>query len=87
MIDLLPTFEWNDDPGGNGNIQLNIDFHDGGQSDVAILERIHSHFGNDEDDEVTNECMLTGYLRDEPSVPIRVLGCPGHHTFQVNKFV
>ena len=82
----MPTFEWNLDAGSD-SIQLNVDCHDGGKSDVAILERIHSHFGNDEDDEANNECMLTGYLRDDSSVPVRVLGCPGHDSFQVYEII
>ena len=43
-----------------------------------------SQFGEDEKDDEENECIMRGYLRDEPQVPITVDGCPGNDTFQVN---
>ena len=75
--DVLPTFEWNSDG------SLTIDFNDGGLPDVANLQRIHSQFGNDEDDDSNNECMLTGFLSAESTVAVRVLGCQGQESFQV----
>ena len=54
---------------------------------MAILERITSQFGDNNDykkDAEENECIMRGYLRDEPHVPITVDGCPGNDTLQVN---
>ena len=76
-LDVLPTFEWNSDG------SLTIDFNDGGVPDIANLQRISSQFGNDQDDEANNECMMTGFLSDESTVAVRVRGCPGHTSFQV----
>ena len=78
-LDVLPTFEWNLDG------SLTVDFNDGGLPDVANLQRIHSQFGNDDDDDSNNECMLTGFLSDESTVAVRVLGCPGQDSFQVRQ--
>ena len=78
-LDVLPTFEWNLDG------SLTVDFNDGGLPDVANLQRIHSQFGNDDDDDSNNECMLTGFLSDESTVAVRVLGCPGQDSFQVTQ--
>jgi len=75
--DVLPTFEWNSDG------SLTIDFNDGGLPDVANLQRIRSQFGKDADDDSNNECMMTGFLSAEPTVAVRVLGCPGQESFQV----
>ena len=82
-VDVLPTFEWNSDG------SLTIDFNDGALPDVANLQRIHSQFGNDDDDDSNNECMLTGFLSAESTVAVRVLGCPGQDSFQVmrRKFI
>ena len=60
-----------------------IDFHDGGAPDVAHLHYIHDEFGDDDVDEEDDECILMGYLTDEPDVPITVDGCPGNDVFQV----
>ena len=78
-IDVLPTFEWNSDG------SITIDFNDGCLPDVANLQRIPSQFGNDDDDDSNNECMLTGFLSDESTVAVRVLGCPGQDSFQVRQ--
>lgn len=78
-LDVLPTFEWNSDG------SLTIDFNDDGVPDIANLQRISSQFGNDQDDEANNECMMTGFLSDESTVAVRVLGCPGQSSFQVKK--
>ena len=78
-VDVLPTFEWNSDG------SITIDFNDGGLPDVANLQRIPSQFGNDDDDDSNNECMLTGSLSDESTVAVRVLGCPGQESFQVRQ--
>ena len=78
-VDVLPTFEWNSDG------SLTIDFNDGALPDVANLQRIHSQFGNDDDDDSNNECMLTGFLSAESTVAVRVLGCQGQDSFQVRR--
>lgn len=78
---MLPTFTWDS---VHGPVILGIDFHDDGEPDMATLQRMPSEFGSDEKDEIDDECILMGYLRDEPNVPITVDGCPGNDTFQVN---
>ena len=80
-IDVLPTFKWGS---VDGQVTLAIDFNDGGESDVATLQRIASGFGFDAKDEADNECILRGYLKYESNVPVTVDGCPGNDTFQVN---
>ena len=75
----MPTFEWNSDG------SLTVDFNDRGLPDVANLLRIHSQFGNDDDDDTNNECVLTGFLSNESTVAVRVVGCPGQHSFQVSE--
>ena len=64
---------------------LIIDFHDGGEHDVAILQRMESQFGDDDKDYEEDECKLRGHLRDEPTTPVTVIGCPGNNTFQVSQ--
>lgn len=81
--DVLPTFTWDLESRESETVNLVIDFHDGDQPDVAILNRIHSQFGEDAEDEEDDEWTLMGYLRDEPEVPVTVDGFPGKDTFQV----
>ena len=60
-----------------------VDFNDGGKPDEAELVRVRSEYSDDEMDFVQNECIWTGYLRDESNVAITVNGCTGNDTFQV----
>merc|ERR1711881_489606 len=57
--DVVPTFTW---AAESGSISMIIDFHDGGDDDVAVLEYVHDEFGDDEKDEEDDECLMTGYL-------------------------
>ena len=77
---MVPTFTW---AAESGSISMIIDFHDGGDDDVAVLEYVHDEFGDDEKDEEDDECLMTGYLTNEADVPITVDGCPGNDVFQV----
>ena len=82
--EALPTFAWGPEFEKNA-YSLIIDYHDGGEPDVAILERIKSEFGDDDKDTDEDECTLTGYLGDAHDTPVTVSGCPGNDTFQVNR--
>merc|ERR1711981_748543 len=77
--DVLPTFMWHSiDPP-----KLMINFNDGGDPDFVALERVHSEFVDDAEDEEDDECILVGNLVNEPDVAVTVDGCPGNETFQV----
>ena len=77
---MLPTFKWDSiDPP-----KLIINFNDGGDPDFVVLERVHSEFVDDAEDEEDDECILVGNLVNEPDVAVTVDGCPGNETFQVN---
>lgn len=63
-------------------VNLKIDFNDGGLPDVAQLIRNRNDLPQDLEDS-NNECILSGYLRDENDVHVTVSGCFGSDTFQV----
>ena len=50
-------------------VNLKIDFNDGGLPDVAQLIRNRNDLPQDQEDS-NNECILSGYLRDEDDVPV-----------------
>ena len=50
-----------------------MDFHDGGEPDVASLFP-------DVIDEEEDPCLLMGALRDENDVSVAVVGCPNNTT-------
>lgn len=81
----MPTFTWDgsEEIDNLPIIKMKIDFNDNGLPDVALLNRDPIGI---EDEEAENECILTGYLRDEDS-PVTVAGCPGSDSFDVRKYV
>ena len=80
----LPSFTWvvSEEIDNLPIVNLKIDFNDGGLPDVAQLNRNHNGLPQDEEDS-NNECILSGYLRDEDDIPVTVSGCFGSNTFQV----
>ena len=80
----MPTFTWDTIEVADNLpiVKMMIEFNDGGLPDMAILNR--NPLGiSDEAEEAENECILTGFLRDEDDVPVTVAGCPGSDTFDV----
>ena len=79
----MPTFTWaeSEEIDNLPIINMKIEFNDNGLPDVAILNRDPTGIDNEE---AENECILTGFLRDEDS-PVTVAGCPGSNTFDVCK--
>ena len=65
-------------------LRLNVAFYDNKPDDVAELTRQPVEYISVEEEEQDNECLLTGYLRDESNVAVAVVGCPGSDTFEVN---
>ena len=81
----LPSFQWIILDEGN-KIGLEIDFHDGSESEMAILDFVSDVDGlgpllsEDLDD---TSCLMNGHFRDESTAQVSVSGCPGETTFQV----
>ena len=82
----MPSFEWRTLDEDN-NIRILVDFHDGGDPDIATL-----NFVSDEDNLDTSltdtvyekSCLLFGNFRDDYNATISVSGCPGDAIFEVS---
>ena len=74
----LPTFTWNVTNMVTRPFLLNVDFHDGKDSDVAILMPMRDEDGKED------LSILRGSLRfEQPIVEISVNGRPNDDTFDV----
>ena len=82
----MPSFEWGnpDDSGDSRMIALKVDFNDNGPGDVAELEKSANIYLPEDAEIERNECILTGYLKNDARVPVTVSGCPGSNEFQVH---
>jgi len=79
---LLPSFAW-DTLSWDGTIHLRVDFNDNGPADVAQLIQNPNSYLSQEEENTENECVLSGFLRDDAKAPVTVSGCPGAESFQV----
>ena len=56
-------------------------------SDIAKLWPIKSRFMHkSRDRKGNNACILSGNLRNDKDVPVKVVGCPFNDNFQVNSY-
>jgi hypothetical protein len=63
---------------------LQIDFHDGGVEDVALLSPFNPiPQGPTERSEEIDPCIYDGYLQNEKDVYVTLTGCPLSESFQV----
>ena len=83
ISDNVPNFKWKSSR--EDFAQLEIDFGDDSNPDLALLKGEQDTFTEEfESNNDENECILTGYLFDQPDIPITVIGCPFNENFQVN---
>ncbi len=83
-IDRNPTFTWLKDTSSAGVPLLQIDFHDGGNEDVAVLSPFNPiPQGPTEHSEDIDPCIYQGYLKNEKDVHVTLTGCPQTKSFQV----
>ena len=82
----MPSFEWGipDDSGDSQMIALKVDFNDNGPGDVAKLKKSANIYLSKDAEIERNECILTGYLKNDARVPVTVSGCPRSNEFQVH---
>ena len=79
-----PTFTWLKDPSSTGVPPLQIDFHDGGIDDIALLSPFNPiPQGPTERSEEIDPCIYDGYLQNEKEVYVTLTGCPMSESFQV----
>jgi len=79
----LPSFTWGNTDDVLNVINLNVEFNDGLLPDVAMLTKEINPDMDPEEEEKNNECILTGWMRDEDDIDVTVSGCPGADSFQV----
>ena len=85
LEESLPSFKWLILDEGN-KIGLQIDFHDGSMSEIAMLDFVSDVDGLGpllSEDIDAKSCLMNGHFRDESTVQVSVSGCPGETTFQV----
>ncbi len=79
-----PSFIWLEDVSSDGIPLLQIDFHDGGVEDVALLSPFNPiPQGPTERSEEIDPCIYEGYLKNEKDVYVTLTGCPLSESFQV----
>ena len=82
----MPNFAWehSDESGDSRMIALKVDFNDNGPGDVAKLKKNTNIYLSEDAEIERNECILTGYLKNDAVVPVTVSGCPGSNEFHVH---
>ena len=82
----MPNFAWehSDESGDSRMIALKVDFNDNGPGDVAKLKKNTNIYLSEDAEIERNECILTGYLKNDAKVPVTVGGCPGSNEFHVH---
>ena len=82
--DENPSFEWIGGFSPDEVPKLKITFPDGGEDDVAILQRFNPiPVGPLERSENVDNCIFHGYLLNEKDVYVTVTGCPDSRSLQV----
>merc|ERR1711990_102564 len=83
-VGKLPSFSWGDSSDDELHVvNLNVEFNDGLLPDVAMLTKVVNPDLDPEEEEKNNECILTGWMRDEDNIDVTVSGCPGADSYQV----
>ena len=81
-----PSFEWINPLSSDKAPKLKISFPDGGEDDVAVLQRFNPiPTGPATRFEDVDNCIFHGYLLHEKDVYVTVTGCPDSTTMQVPK--
>ena len=79
-----PSFEWIGKPSSDEALKLKISFPDGGEDDVAVLQRFNPiPVGPAERAEDIDNCIFHGYLLNEDGIYVTVTGCPNSRSLEV----